>query len=254
MVPAVRFVLAPDMVAPRTRRWGADDLEWVDVDLIASRRSEQATERTRTRPNSKDHQRQARLGGAIVIGLTILIIVFASIAGGRKTPDSRATAADLTAVTTPRTAPAAVDPSQRVWYQAMAGVRSGVQRTAATVRRYVATQDGLGLRPACAFLGAATTAARAHPAAPTASIDLLFNQGIEDYAGAAVWCSRLFDGTRLPVTTLQGNVINSLTRGDEQWNALARQLNVPADQPTPPGRGGADAAQPATAAPAPPVS
>jgi hypothetical protein len=159
-----------------------------------------------------------------VIGITIVIIVFASVAGGRKPTSTRATA-DLTAVTTQtRTSPAAVNPSERAWYQALAGARDGMLRSVAAVRRYLAAQDGVGLRPACAILGAAATAARSHPPAPTSEEDALFSRGAEDYAGAAAWCSRLFDGTRMQVPTLQSNILSSLSQGDGQWGELARRL------------------------------
>lgn len=180
-----------------------------------------------------------------MIGLTILIIVFASVAASRPSRSRGAGGADLAATTSVLPTGEPTDAGAVHWYESLTPARDAVAAAARATRAAIAAQDGNALRPACFALGSAATSARAHPAAPAAHLDALYDQGAQDYGGAAVWCSRLFDGTRAQVTTLQGEVLNSIGQGDAAWAGLARKVGVPAQASAP-----APVAAASTAAPA----
>jgi hypothetical protein len=136
------------------------------------------------------------------------------------------------------------------WYDGTQPVRQRVANDVASVRGYLATQDGAALRPACSLLADDITEARALTPGPDTSAQNLFDGGLTGYSDGVTACGNLFDGTQVPVATLQQRVRTGLGNGDQQWATLARQLALPVASADP---GGSATTPPATASPATPA-
>ncbi|WP_261568088.1 hypothetical protein [Frankia gtarii] len=113
------------------------------------------------------------------------------------------------------------------WYHGSEGLRIRVATDVAAVRGHLAAQDGAALKPACAVLDTAISAAITAPVPPTSGARVRYDAGGRDYTAAAASCAQLFDGTRIEVGVLQQRVATSLANGDREWAALAAIIGQP---------------------------
>jgi hypothetical protein len=157
------------------------------------------------------------VAGGVLIAIAFIMITFFPV---RSASTSSSTSTTNTGMTASSGAIAQ-------WYGGTQPVRQRVANDVASVRGYLASQDGAALRPACSLLADDVTEARALTPGPDTSAQNLFDSGLTGYSDGVTACGNLFDGTQVPVATLQQRVQTGLGNGDQQWAALARQLALP---------------------------
>jgi hypothetical protein len=113
------------------------------------------------------------------------------------------------------------------WYTSTQDVRIRIATSVAVIRRALATQDGLALRPACTVLADEVTEARAVKTGPDIFSQSLFDAGLNGYGDGVTTCGSLFDGTQVSPGVLQQRIRAGLDDGDRQWLDLAAKLALP---------------------------
>ncbi len=176
-----------------------------------------------SRPRSRygwDRRRDKALGLAIVTGL-IAIIIAALLTSGPDRPDGAPRPVVLSASPSSDAADAPTRATSE-WYEGTAGTRAALGSAAALVRRFISTNDGRSLEPACADFATQVVRARRHPGAPDLEAQQLWSDGLSFYATAASACGQLFDGTRLGVGILLERTTTALDGAERVWSKLAR--------------------------------
>ncbi|OHV39592.1 hypothetical protein BCD49_11110 [Pseudofrankia sp. EUN1h] len=131
-----------------------------------------------------------------------------------------------------------------LWYDGTHDIRQRTADDVAEIRARLDAQDGAALRPACTRLADDVTEGRALTSGPDTLAQNLFDGGLDGYGNGVTACGNLFDGTKLAIDVLQGEIRKGLTTGDEQWAALAARLSLPMAT-----AGAATPAEPTTGAP-----
>jgi hypothetical protein len=179
--------------------------------------------------------RDRALGLAVAAGL-VAIIAAALLAGGPEAP--RGAPSPVVLPTTPSsgmTQPSSgmtrsPEQARLDWYDSSASLRASLASTVAGVRRWIESNDGRALEPACADLATLAARARAHPAAPDPATQRVWAAGVSSYTNAATSCGQLFDGTRIEVGVLLERTTKALDQADAAWAELAR-LPLPPGNP-----------------------
>lgn len=173
--------------------------------------------KSRSRVDLDGRGRQRRLAIFTVTGAALLLsgATACGLGGG----DGRAQAAARPSPTGGGDATA--------WFEGTALVRGDVMEAATAVRTYVETEDGLALQPACTKLGTKAATAEAHPDAPVTALRTLWVSGASEFASAADWCAKLWDGTPMAPPAILVEVTGALDEAEASWEALANLAGQP---------------------------
>jgi hypothetical protein len=160
----------------------------------------------------------AILGGVGAVAVGAVVWVLGPTDG---TAPSGAPGPVLTVVS-PSAVVAAASPDSGLdtWFASIAGARTDLTSTEATVRKAIAELNGMALQPACVLLDSHAIDAQRLGGVPDGDVGRAWTKGLADYQEAARSCAQLFDGTQVAPETLRANTSAALDAADGAWASL----------------------------------
>ncbi|MBL7495354.1 hypothetical protein I6A84_10690 [Frankia sp. CNm7] len=172
---------------------------------------------SRVEEESSELWKKFAIAGALLIGIAG---VLTTCSGGKASDPNNPLGSAYVASTVG-------DDAISEWYDGTRTIRGRIATDVAEIRAHLDAQDGAALQPTCTTLADDLTEARALTPGPDSAAQNLFDTGLNGYGDGVTACGNLFDGTQVAVSELQQRMRAGLTRGDEQWAALATLVGLP---------------------------